>query len=121
VEALAKGADVLISEVTDVDDAGNTGRWPVATSGNANMMEEHMRKEHLTMKAVGELATKAQVKALILYHFVGGEDGERFAAGVREYYLGPVFAGEDLARYCLESASRSRSGALRPCKQSKAF
>jgi ribonuclease BN (tRNA processing enzyme) len=115
VEALAKGADVLISEVTDVDDAGNTGRLPVATSGNANMMEQHMLKEHLTMKAVGELATKAQVKALILYHFVGGEDGAQFAAGVRQYYSGPVFAGEDLARYCL-AGDGSKSGALRACK-----
>jgi ribonuclease BN (tRNA processing enzyme) len=119
VEALAKGADVLISEVADLDATGNTGRWPVAKSGNADVMVEHMHREHLPMKAVGELAAKAQVKTLILYHFVGGEDGARFAAGVRQYYSGPVFAGEDLARYCLAAdttMSGSRSGALRPCK-----
>ncbi|MGA8438400.1 MAG: MBL fold metallo-hydrolase [Candidatus Sulfotelmatobacter sp.] len=119
VEALAKGADVLISEVEDLDATENSVRWPVAESGNANMMVEHMRREHLPMKAVGEWASKAQVKALILYHFVGGEDGARFAAGVRHYYSGPVFAGEDLVRYCLVADATmrgSRSKALRPCK-----
>jgi ribonuclease BN (tRNA processing enzyme) len=119
VEALAKGADVLISEVEDLDATENTGRWPAAKSGNANMMVAHMRQEHLPMKAVGELASKAQAKALILYHLFGGEDGARFAAGVRQYYSGPVFAGEDLARYCLAADTTmrgSRSGALRPCK-----
>jgi ribonuclease BN (tRNA processing enzyme) len=118
VEAVAKGADVLISEVEDLDATGNTGRWPVARSENANVMAEHMLEEHLSMKAVGELASKAQVKALILYHFVGGEDGARFAAKVRQYYSGPVFAGVDLARYCLAADTTmrgSKSGVLRPC------
>jgi ribonuclease BN (tRNA processing enzyme) len=117
VETLAKGADVLISEVEDLDAVENTGRQPVANSGD--LMVEHLRKEHLPMKAVGDLASKAQTKALILYHFVGGEDGSRFAAGVRRYYSGPVFAGKDLARYCLgphPTMHASRSGALRPCK-----
>jgi ribonuclease BN (tRNA processing enzyme) len=119
VEALAKRADVLISEVEDLDANGNTGRQSPTASGNADIMAEHMRREHLPMKAVGDLASKAQVKALILYHFVGGEDGARFANGVKQYYSGPVFAGEDLARYCLPSDTTtpgSRSAALRPCK-----
>jgi ribonuclease BN (tRNA processing enzyme) len=112
VEALAKGADVLISEVADLGTSGNTGRWPVATPGNADIMAEHMHKEHLSTQAVGELASKAQVKALILYHFVGGTDTARFVTQVRQYYAGPVFASEDLARYCLTPKSAS----LTPCK-----
>jgi ribonuclease BN (tRNA processing enzyme) len=118
VEVLAKGADVLISEIADLDADKNTGRWPVAASGNADIMAEHMQKEHLRFKAVGDLATKAQVKALILYHFVGGEDGSRFAAGVKQYYAGPVFAGEDLARYCFPANTTMRqtgSTPLTPC------
>jgi ribonuclease BN (tRNA processing enzyme) len=118
VEGLAKGVDVLISEVADVDASGSGGRWPLAASGNANIMAEHMHREHLPMKAVGELAAKAQVKAVILYHFVGGEDGERFVAGVKETYSGPVFAGEDLARYCLgtDGTGEGRPTAVRPCR-----
>jgi ribonuclease BN (tRNA processing enzyme) len=119
VEALAKGADVLISEVEDLDAAEKNLRLPAPKSGNTDVMEEHMRKEHLPMKAVGELASKAQVKSLILYHFVGGDDGARFTAGVRQSYSGPLFAGRDLARYCLAAdttARGSKSGALKPCK-----
>lgn len=119
VEALAKGADVLISEVEELDvDASSTGRWP-AKSGTGDVMAEHMEKEHLPMKAVGELASKAQVKAVILYHIIGGEDGAQFVAGVRQAYSGPVFAGEDLDRYCLgpETATGGgKLGALRPCQ-----
>jgi ribonuclease BN (tRNA processing enzyme) len=117
VEALAKGADVLVSEVEDLEVLEKTGPGPVAKSGD--VMAEHMRKEHLPMKAVGDLASKAQVKALILYHYVGGDDGAQFADGVRRYYSGPVFAGKDLARYCLaanNAVSSGRSKPLRPCK-----
>lgn len=114
VETLAKGADVLISEVEDLDAAEKNPRLPNAKSGD--VMDEHMHREHLTMKAVGELATKAQVKALILYHYVGGDDGARFASEVRQYYSGPVFAGEDLARYCLPKTTHGSAGTLRSCK-----
>lgn len=116
VETLAKGVDVLISEVEDLD-AIESRRD--TNSANADVMAEHLRKEHLPIKAVGEMASKAQARAVILYHFVGGDDGARFAAGVRQYYSGPVFAGEDLARYCLGSeptTAPSTSGALRPCQ-----
>ncbi|HEY1659468.1 MAG TPA: MBL fold metallo-hydrolase [Candidatus Sulfotelmatobacter sp.] len=123
VEELAKGADVLISEVEDLEAVEVGEKSPAARPGNApgngDVMAEHMRKEHLSFKALAELASKAQVKALILYHYVGGEDGAKFAAGVKQYYSGPVYAGEDLARYCLSAeatTSGSRSGALRLCR-----
>lgn len=122
VEALAKGADVLISEVEDLKAIENAMRFE--TAANMNPLLAHMRMEHLPMKAVGELASEAKVKAVILDHFVGGLDGQRFLAGVKEYYSGPVFAGEDLARYCLaaDTASRGNGSAagtgarrLEPC------
>ena len=123
VEALAKGADVLISEVEDLEAVEEGEKSPAARPGNApangDVMAEHMRKEHLSFKALGELASKAQVKALILYHFVGGDDGAKFVAGVKQYYAGPVFAGEDLARYCLNAktaADGRKSGALSICQ-----
>lgn len=117
VEALAKDADVLISEVEDLDTTQHAGSWPTAKSGD--MMAEHMQKEHLPMQAVGELASKAHVKAVILYHIIGGENGMQFVAGVKQYYSGPVFAGEDLARYCLVADTTTHVGkaeALSPCK-----
>jgi ribonuclease BN (tRNA processing enzyme) len=63
--------------------------------------------EHLPMKDLGGMASKAQVKAVILYHFVGAGNGERLFDGVKDYFPGPVFAGEDLAGYCLGAFSPS--------------
>jgi ribonuclease BN (tRNA processing enzyme) len=116
VETLAKGAEVLISEVEDLNAIEDAVR-AVGNAGNVKTLVEHMRVEHLPMKAVGELASKAKVRAVILHHFVGGEDGERFVSGVKQYYSGPVFAGEDLARYCVVADTTSHgngSGAARP-------
>jgi ribonuclease BN (tRNA processing enzyme) len=101
VETLARGADVLISEVEDLGAIENEARGAVEKVPNGRILLAHMRMEHLSMKDVGELASKAQVNAVILHHFVAGEDGQAFVAGVKKYYSGPVFAGADLARYCL--------------------
>jgi ribonuclease BN (tRNA processing enzyme) len=116
VETLAKDADVLISEAEDLEAIENDVRG----AGNANKLVEHMQMEHLPTKAVGELASKAKVKAVILHHFVGGDGGQRFVAGVKQYYSGPVFAGEDLARYCLTAETTNGAttvaSKLTPCR-----
>lgn len=109
VEALAKDADVLISEVEDLNSMVRDAR-AVGTAGNADALVRHMRAEHLPMQAVGTLASRAGVKAVILDHFLGGNDDARFVAGVKQYYRGPVFAGADLARYCMAAATTAAHG-----------
>ncbi len=115
VARLAAGADVLVSEVEDLDAITRAVQpRPGASAGRARAaatLLAHLRDEHLTMRAVGELATRARVKAVLLHHYVPPEDTAAYLAGVRPSYAGPVFAGEDLARYCLGAAA----GALRPC------
>ncbi len=119
VERLARGADVLVSEVEDlgrIRKAVTSGRGAgAAESPSTRALLEHLRLEHLTMQAVGELASGAHVKAVILHHYVPPGDPATYVSGVKRFYTGPVFAGEDLARYCLgptEAAAR----ALRPCR-----
>lgn len=109
VEALAKDADVLITEVEDLD-AIEGAEQAIASATRGDKRLEHMRAEHLSFKAVGELANRAGVKAVILDHYVGGLDGERFAAGVRAFYSGPLFADADLARYCMEADGGGGAG-----------
>lgn len=104
VEALAKDADVLISEVEDLGPSQEDVRT-LGNAGNASKLVEHMQMEHLPAEAVAQLAARANVKSVILHHYVGGDDGEQFVLGVKKSYAGPVFAGEDLARYCLSAAS----------------
>jgi ribonuclease BN (tRNA processing enzyme) len=108
VETLAKDADVLITEVEDLDSIEREESGS-ENAANENKLAEHMRMEHLSIQAVGELATKAKVKSVVLDHFLGGDDGERFVAGVKKFYSGSVFAGEDLARYCLGPGAASQA------------
>ncbi len=120
---LAKGADVLISEVLDLDAMvkfaralGEEHHWSPQRS---NALVEHMKFEHLDMEEVGKLASKAQVKSVVLYHF--GSEGVKPAAyvsGVKKYFSGPVFAGADLDRYCLgrQDGRGTSARILSPCQ-----
>lgn len=112
VARLARGADVLVSEVMD----SATVIRPFRTSPAA----EHMRLEHLDEREVGQLASSAHVASVVLDHFVPdkGVAPATFVSDVREYYSGPVFAGADLQRYCLEGRSGARTTAptLRVCR-----
>lgn len=120
VERLAAGADVLVSEVEDLDAITRDvqprpGASPRQARASTALIE-HLRDEHLPMRAVGDLATRAGVKAVLLHHYVPPEDTAPYVAGVKQSYPGPVFAGEDLARYCLgPAAGGTATGALAPC------
>lgn len=120
VERLAEGADVLVSEVEDLEAITRAvqpgpGASPRQARAAAALIE-HLRDEHLPMDTVGALASRAHVKAVLLHHYVPPEDTATYVAGVRRTYAGPVFAGEDLARYCLDAAdSGAAAGALEPC------
>lgn len=105
VVRLAKNADVLVSEVEDLDQATRfvnrlaaNNHWPAQRTA---MMLAHMRQAHLSEKEVGEMATRAHVKAVVLYHY-NPVDPAAHVAAVRKYFSGPVFASADLARYCLD-------------------
>lgn len=122
VISLAKGADVLVSEVEDLEEAtrfvtatAEKNHWPPQ---RAAAMIEHFRQEHLDEKEVGEMATKAQVNSAVLYHYNPVNPAAEVAR-VKEYFSGPVFASADLERYCLgptSGKSNDNSHVLTPCK-----
>jgi ribonuclease BN (tRNA processing enzyme) len=113
VEKLATGADVLVSEVISAPGIP-AGR---EVTPNQSALAAHMREEHLPVEDLGKMAAKAQVKAVVMHHFVGPGSGEQFVEGVKKYYSGPVYASEDLQRYCLGTPD-GRGGTvhvLAPC------
>lgn len=104
VRELARGADVLVSEVIDPDAAlvaaaRNAGVAPDPTSPRA----AHLRQEHLTPDEVGRLAQAAHVKMVVLTHVSPGLDEEgdssRYLSGVKRQFSGPVVLGRDLDRF----------------------
>jgi ribonuclease BN (tRNA processing enzyme) len=101
VAMLAQDADILVIEVMDV---AATIKFVSSTisldPASRQMMEDHMKVEHLTPEEVGKLAVCAEVKMVVLTHFGPGADSETstepYVKGIRKYYHGPVLAGRDL-------------------------
>jgi len=102
VTKLAEGADVLVTEIEDVDTMMKTFTGSM-TKAQADAFRDHLVREHLTPEVVGKMAAAAHVKAVVLTHFTPDEDrptdASSFTKGVRKYYSGPVIAGRDLLEY----------------------
>jgi ribonuclease BN (tRNA processing enzyme) len=95
VEALAAGADLLVSEMASGADVAAVPAF----------VRSHMLREHLSPAAVGQLAQRARVRRVVLSHIRDVTDED--VAGVRLHYAGPVEAGHDLQRLtpCAEAAT----------------
>lgn len=105
VAKLAKGADLLVSEMIDMagtmaNVARNSPNMPPETKRD---LEQHLSNHHLTPEAVGQLAASAGVKALVITHFAGGTpDPARtkgYVAQIAKRYSGPVTLANDLDRF----------------------
>jgi ribonuclease BN (tRNA processing enzyme) len=92
----ARGADVLVHEVM----------YPPGLEGllkrvpNAARFREHLYASHSTPEEVGKVAAQAEVKTLVLTHFVPGDDAsitdDQWTEGVRKHYKGRIIVGKDL-------------------------
>ena len=116
VARLARGADVLVAEANSRDQqdiervtASMAARnhW---SSEQAQRFRAHFEIEHLDTDKVGQLAVKARVKAVVLYHYVPKDNADQaaYVSGVRKSFSGPVFAPDDLDRFCLDKGSLAR-------------
>jgi ribonuclease BN (tRNA processing enzyme) len=104
VAALAKGADLLVSEMIDLDltlaaVARNSPAMPAPARAK---LTQHLSTHHLTPDAVGALAADAGVKAVAVTHFAGGSDPARLAdytARIRARFGGTIALANDLDRF----------------------
>jgi ribonuclease BN (tRNA processing enzyme) len=107
VVALAHGADLLVSEMIDVDGVLGGLRPPGArgVAGNATPtgFEWHMHAHHMTPGQVGELAKAAEVKRVVITHFAPNpttpEQARRYIDAIHAQFPGDVQLGADLGRY----------------------
>lgn len=93
---LAHGADVLVHEVMYLPALEKV----IAAEPNATNLRAHLKAAHTSTEEVGRIATEAQVKTLVLSHFVPGglpaiPDQVWFDA-VRPYFSGRLIVGRDL-------------------------
>jgi ribonuclease BN (tRNA processing enzyme) len=108
VAALAKGADLLVSEITDSLDAYKAqqiknGRWQAMTAEQQAGSLRHMAEEHLLAAEVGKMAARAGVKTVVLTHLPATgnpkEDYSRFADEVKKEFSGAVLVANDLMEF----------------------
>jgi ribonuclease BN (tRNA processing enzyme) len=94
--ALAKGADVLVSEVMYLPGIERL----LKIVPNAATLREHLLASHIVPEDLGRLAAEAGVKTLVLSHLVPGDDpsitDEMWTEGVRKHYSGTIVVGRDL-------------------------
>ena len=105
VEKLARGADLLVSEVIDADTAIDRLKSELYLPSEAllSSVRDHFTKEHLVPDQVGLLAARADVHALVLTHF-GGATGSneqivRLTNTIATHFKGPIHFANDLERY----------------------
>lgn len=110
VTALAQGADVLVSEMIDVNRTVDlVGRirsdWDVKVRSE---MEDHQRRHHIEPAEIGKMAARAGVKMIVLTHFAPGDiaggritavDEARYRQQIAQYYKGEVAFAKDLDRF----------------------
>src|SRR4051812_45868000 len=76
---LAKGADVLVTETSSFDDRMQmmvkTGQWQVMTDAEKEGMKQQATRGHMTTELVGQMAARANVKALVLSHLTYSPSG----------------------------------------------
>lgn len=111
VAKLAQGADVLVSEASALGEADREQFVKAMTVRNhwsaerAQAFRAHFESEHLDGNEIGEMASQAHVGAVLLYHYDPDDKPphESFLRAVGTHFAGPVFAPDDLDRYCLNS------------------
>jgi ribonuclease BN (tRNA processing enzyme) len=104
VEALARNADILVSEIIDIDATTRMlkQQYPVTDDQLAPLLT-HMIKEHLVPDEVGKLATRAHVGMVILSHIAPVTDElanpPQYTRKIRKFFKGPIIMGRDFEEF----------------------
>jgi ribonuclease BN (tRNA processing enzyme) len=105
VEALAKGADLLVSEMIDVGATLEVVRRnsPAIDASTLEGVARHLTVHHLSPVQVGELAARAEVKRVVATHLVLGAAGPaalaRYKEEIASRYKGEITIARDLDRF----------------------
>jgi ribonuclease BN (tRNA processing enzyme) len=106
VTELARGADLLVSEVNSFDarmkEMIQDGRWQAMTDKERTGITVQATQGHLSPENVGKMAARAGAKTVVLTHltFTPNEtDYAAWADEVRKYFSGRVVVADDLMEF----------------------
>jgi ribonuclease BN (tRNA processing enzyme) len=105
VAELAKGADLLVTESNSFNDRMQimmkSGQWQAMTPVQQAGIERQSNQGHMTPEMLGNLATRAGVKTVVLSHLTFRRDGDyaQRAEEVKKYFSGQVVVAKDLMEF----------------------
>jgi ribonuclease BN (tRNA processing enzyme) len=105
VERLARDADLLVSEMIDLEATVENIRRisPMLPDAARAGIIKHLTDHHLSPTQVGELASRARVRKLVVTHLAPGNtapaDIERYLGEIRKNYRGSTVIANDLDRF----------------------
>jgi ribonuclease BN (tRNA processing enzyme) len=103
VTELAKDADLLITPSSSFKDRMqsliDSGAWQAMTSAEqARVLAQ--AKRNITLEDIGKMATRANVKTVVLSHSIARADsGAPWVAEVKEHFSGQVLVAKDLMEF----------------------
>ncbi|MBI2364284.1 MAG: MBL fold metallo-hydrolase [Deltaproteobacteria bacterium] len=106
VTELAKGADLLVTETSSCEDRKQAmikdGRWQAMTPAEQAGIMRQATQGHMTLNDIGSMATRANVKTVVLSHLtqrVGTDDYAPWAEEVKKHFSGQVLVAKDLMEF----------------------
>jgi ribonuclease BN (tRNA processing enzyme) len=106
VTELAKGADMLVSEVASAEEWKEqqirTGRWQSMTPEQQAGSIRHQKEDTSTPEEIGKMAASAGVKTVVLSHLgarAGTDDYTPWAEEVKKHFSGQVLIAKDLMEF----------------------
>lgn len=105
VEELAHGADLLVTEMVDVDRTVEQLKRtrPDTPASVLSGMQKMLRLHHLTPEDVGQLAKRSAVKSLVITHLVAprttAAERMKYLNAINSVYSGPVMIANDLDEF----------------------
>jgi ribonuclease BN (tRNA processing enzyme) len=105
VTELAKDADLLITDTTLFEERMKmmiaSGQWQAMTPAEQERLTQQATQGHMTLEDIGKMAARANVKTVVLSHYVARADGNYvpWILEVKKYFAGQVVVPRDLTAF----------------------
>jgi ribonuclease BN (tRNA processing enzyme) len=105
VTELAKNADLLVTETSSFEERMKlmiaSGQWQAMTPAEQEGITRQATQGHMTFEDIGKMAAHANVKTVLLSHYLPRADGNYvpWVSEVKNHFAGQVLVARDLMEF----------------------
>ena len=105
VTELAKNADLLVTETSSFEERMKlmiaSGQWQAMTPAEQEGITRQATQGHMTLEIIGKMAARANVKTLLLSHYLPRADGNYmpWVLEVKKHFAGQVLVARELMEF----------------------